>query len=303
MTPMQLDLNLLTVFDAVMTERHVTRSAERLHTTQPAVSNALRRLRDQLGDELFLKVPGGVRPTARAEAIWPSIRQSLADIQSTLSPAQAAPATFAGTATLSLSDYAAALLLPRLVPAVEAEAPGLTLRVLPNLHVHSTTAVETGQSDLALGVFGAAKPGMSVETVREERYVCIMRKGHALSRGRLTPKKLAGANHLLVTPSGEATGIVDRLLAEHGLSRRVALTVNQFLLAPRIVADSSLIAVLAESAVTLSGAAPRLHVAPVPLPLPNLRLQMLWHHRTSRDSSLAWLRARIARLLGPATEA
>jgi DNA-binding transcriptional LysR family regulator len=294
---MQLDLNLLTVFDAVMTERHVTRTAERLHTTQPAVSNALRRLRDQIGDELFLKVPGGVRPTAKAEAIWPTIREALADIQDTLAPSRVAPRTFAGTATIALTDYAAAILLPRLVPVVEAEAPGLNLRMRPNLHVHSPATIETGESDLALGVFGAARPGMALETVLEERYVCVMRKGHPLARGRLTPKKLAGASHLLVTPSGDATGIVDRALAEHGLTRRVALTVNQFLIAPQIVAGSDLIAVLAERAVALSGVSSRLHVAPVPLALPPLRLQMLWHHRTARDPSLAWLRSRIVELL------
>jgi len=293
---MQIDLNLLTVFDAVMTERHVTHAAERLHMTQPAVSNALRRLREQLGDELFVKVPAGVRPTAKAEAIWPVIREALARINDTIAPADFVPSTFVGTATMALTDYAAWLLLPRLAAAVEAEAPGLNLRMMPKIQVHSSAAIESGEIDLALGVFGTAEPGLHVETVLEEPYVCIMRRGHPLSRGRLTAKKLTEATHLLVTPSGEATGLVDRVLAEEGLTRRVGLTVNQFLLAPRIIAESNMVAILVERAVALSGAAERLHVAPVPLPLPSVRIQMLWHRRTARDPAHTWLRTRVAEL-------
>jgi DNA-binding transcriptional LysR family regulator len=285
---MQIDLNLLTVFDAVMTERHVTHAAERLHMTQPAVSNALRRLREQVGDELFIKVPTGVRATARAEAIWPAIREALARIHETITPT--------GTATMALTDYAASLLLPGLAGVVEDEAPGLNLRMMPNIHVHSSAAIESGEIDLALGVFGTAGPGLYVETVLEERYVCIMRRGHPLSRGRLTPKKLTQATHLLVTPSGEATGLVDRVLAEQGLTRRVGFTVNQFLLAPRIIAESNMVAILAERAVALSGVVERLHVVPVPLSLPGVRIQMLWHQRTARDPAHAWLRTRIASL-------
>lgn len=293
---MQLDLNLLTVFDAVMTERHVTHAAERLHMTQPAVSNALRRLREQIGDELFVKVPKGVRPTARAEAIWPTIREALARIHETITPTGFVPTTFTGTATMALTDYAASLLLPRLAGVVENEAPGLNLRMVPNIHVHSSAAIERGEIDLALGVFGSTGPGLYVETVLEERYVCIMRRGHPLSRGRLTAKKLARATHLLVTPSGEATGLVDRVLAEQGSTRRVGFTVNQFLLAPRIIAESNMVAILAERAVALSGVSERLHVVPVPLPLPGVRIQMLWHQRTARDLAHTWLRTRIAAL-------
>ena len=112
----------------------------------------------------------------------------------------------------------------------------------------------------------------------------------------MTAKKLCGATHLLVTPSGEPTGMVDRVLAEQGLTRRIGLTVNQFVLAPRIVASSNLVAVLAERAVTLSGVAKALHVAAVPLALPDVRIQMLWHRRTNRDPALSWLRSRIAEL-------
>jgi DNA-binding transcriptional LysR family regulator len=264
------------------------------------VSNALRRLRDQVGDELFIKVPTGVRPTARAEAIWPVIRQSLAQIHETLSPGSLSPASFRGTITIALTDYTALLLLPRLAGVLEAEAPGLDLRTVPNLHLHSSTAVEDGEIDLALGVFATVKTGLCLLPVLEERYVCIMRRGHPLSTGRLTPKRLVEATHLMVTPSGETIGNIDQELSALGLTRRVGLTVNQFMIAPRIVARSSLVAILLERALTLSEVAEELHIVPLPLSLPTFRIQMLWHRRTAHDPAQAWLRARIAALLADA---
>ena len=289
-----MDLNLLRVFDAIMTERHVTRAAERLHMTQPAVSNALRRLRDQLDDELFVRASSGVQPTARAEAIWPAIHESLLRIQDTVSPRHFEPRTHAGTFRLSLTDYAAALLLPCLVPRLEAEAPDVDLRLVPNVHVHSAALIESGEIDMALGVFRNPGALLHLQTVLRERYVCAMRKDHPLAREPLTVTRFAAATHLLVTPSGTSSGIVDHALAERGLTRRIGLTVNQFLLAPRILLTSRLIAVLPERTVRLSNLDDRIHVAPVPFELAPLQLSLLWHARTALDPAQVWLRAHIA---------
>ncbi|MGD9943962.1 MAG: LysR family transcriptional regulator, partial [Burkholderiaceae bacterium] len=158
-----LDLNLLRVFDEVMAERNLTRAARNLAMTQPAVSNALRRLRDALGDELVVRAGYGVEPTAFARALWPSVRQALQQLREAVLP----PSQFdAGTATdsfvLAMADATASLLMPPLVEIVEREAPGLSLRVLPLTTRDPRALLEREDLDLAVGYFPAAMASITL---------------------------------------------------------------------------------------------------------------------------------------------
>lgn len=182
----QIDLNLLTIFEAVMTELNVSRAAERLNMTQPAVSHALRRLRLITNDELFIKVPSGVSPTPKALELWEPIRDGLLQIRQALSPVVFEPATASQTFTLSMADYTATLLLPKLLPTLEQTAPLINLRIVPNTNINAASLLEQSEVDIALGRFFRPSSRLRVQDLMSDRYVCIMRRGHPLARKKLT---------------------------------------------------------------------------------------------------------------------
>lgn len=238
------DLNLLTVFDAVMTELNVTRAAGRLNMTQPAVSNALKRLRHLLNDELFIKVPSGVSPTPKALAIASPIREALNQIRQTLEPIAFNPATEQATLTLALNDFMANLILLPLVRMLEAIAPNINVRTIPNTHINAPALLEKAAIDIAIGVFAKANARLRYHTLFTSPLICAMRRDHPLARKTLTLEQYARAKHLLVTLTGESTGLVEPLLQERGLERRIGLTVNQFFGVPQLLANSDFIAIL-----------------------------------------------------------
>src|SRR3989344_2995689 len=195
MTPLNfrsLDLNLLRVFDEVMAERSLTRAAHKLSVTQPAVSNAMRRLRDVLGDELVVRSGRGVEPTARALALWPPVREALAHLQESLAPGHFEPATAESTFVLAMADATAATLVPALVEIIEREAPGISIRVLPLTTRDPRRLLDEEAADMAVGYFPAvladltarAQSGGAVafesRRLYDGEYVCVMRQGHPL---------------------------------------------------------------------------------------------------------------------------
>lgn len=289
----QLDLNLLRVFDAVMTELNVTRAADRLHMTQPAVSNALKRLRHLLNDELFIKVPSGVRATPKAMQVWQPLRDALMQIRQTLEPSEFAPATASTSFSIAMNDFTANLLLPGLVRVLEATAPGIDIRTIPTTYINAPMLLEQSDIDLAIGVFANPSKRLRSHALLTSPFVCAMRQGHPLAARRLTLERYIQAKHLLVTLTGESTGLIDPLLQQQGLKRRIALTVNQFAVAPRIIAQSDLIAVLPTRIVQVSEWADQLHLVPLPVKLAPTTLQMMWHERNHLDTGQQWLRAQL----------
>lgn len=290
----QFDLNLLNVFDAVMTELNVTRASVRLNMTQPAVSNALKRLRHSLNDELFIKVPSGVSPTPKALEIWQPLHEALNQIRQTLEPIEFSPATETATFTIALNDLGAALILPPLIGVLEAIAPNINLRTIPNTHINAAMLLEQAKIDIAIGVFPSPPPRLRSQTLLTSSWVCAMRHDHPLASKKLTLSCYAQAKHLLVTLTGEATGVIDPLLQERGLSRRIGLTVNQFSVAVRILMNSDLIAVLPTRVVQLSGIADQFHLAPVPIEINPTLMKMMWHERSQQNTAQVWLRTQLA---------
>jgi len=292
----QIDLNLLRIFDAVMTELNVTRAADCLHMTQPAVSNALKRLRHLLNDELFIKVPSGVRATPKAMQVWQPLRDALIQIRQTLEPSKFEPATATANFRIAMNDFTANLVLPELVRVTEATAPGIDIRTIPTTYINAPILLEQAEIDLAIGVFPNPGSRLRSHALLTSPFVCIMRQGHPLAARKLTLERYMQAKHLLVTLSGESTGLIDPLLQEKGLKRRIALTVNQFAVAPRIIAQSDLIAVLPIRIVQLSGLVNQLHLTPPPIKLAPTTLQMMWHERNHLEVGQQWLRGLIASL-------
>jgi DNA-binding transcriptional LysR family regulator len=302
------DLNLLKVFDEVMAERSLTKAAKRLALTQPAVSNALRRLREALGDELLVRKGRALQPSVRALELWPSVREALRSLQSALAPSVFDPASADNAFVLAMADATAAELMPGLVAVLSEEAPGVSLRVLPLTTRDPRKLLDEGQADLAIGHFPAALADLTAraqvgETVSflyqrlfQGEYVCVMREGHPFASGPLTLNRYCSARHLLVSFSGRAFGFVDEALALQGRTRRVVLTVNQFFTAGKVVANSDLLTVLPRHFISVTGFADQLLQRELPFEVPVIQVDALWHHRQDNNSAHAWLRAKVMAL-------
>ncbi|MBE9103238.1 LysR family transcriptional regulator [Vacuolonema iberomarrocanum] len=290
----RFDLNLLNVFDAVMIELNVTRAAVQLNMTQPAVSNALKRLRHLLEDELFVKVPSGVSPTPKALEIWQPVREALNQIRQTLEPIEFNPSTETANITIALNDFSAMLLLPPLMGHLETLSPKLNLRTIPNTHINAAMLLEQSEIDIAIGVFPSLLARLRSQTLLTSSWVCAMRGEHPLARKKLTLNRYVQAKHLLVTLTGEATGVIDPVLQERGLSRRIGLTVNQFSVVPQILVNSDLIAVLPARVIQLSAIADQLHVTEVPIEITPTSIKMMWHERSHQNAAQSWFREQVA---------
>lgn len=310
-----LDLNLLRVFDEVMAERSLTRAARKLSLTQPAVSNALRRLREALGDDLVRRSGAGVAPTPRALALWPEVHAALQALQNTLAPSGFDPARAVNSFVLAMADATAATLMPALVAIIQAEAPQVSLRVVPLTTRDPRRLLEDAQADLAVGYFPALLADLAVreqggEAVSFEHrrlyvgeYVCVMRRDQPLASGPLTLSRYCAARHLLVSFSGRPWGFVDEALAAVGRKRRIVLTVNQFFTAGRVVASSDLVTVLPRHFLRETGMREALVTRPLPFEVPPVHVEALWLRSRGGDAAHAWLREALLRASAQAFEA
>lgn len=306
-----LDLNLLRVFDEVMAERSLTRAARNLSITQPAVSNALRRFREAVGDELIKREGQEMTPTPRALALWPAVREALRQLQDVLSPNTFEPAQATLSFVLAMADATAAELMPGLIRALDREAPGVSLRVIPLTTRDPRRLLDEGAADLAIGFFPAVLADLTARSQAGEAvafnhqrlfngdYVCVMRRDHPLARGPLTLNRYCAARHLLVSFSGRPFGFIDDALAVVGRERRIVLTVNQFFTAGQVVTQSDLLTVLPRHFVNMTGIADQLVLRELPFAAPKIHVDALWHHRAQRDSAHGWLRETIHALSQP----
>lgn len=303
-----LDLNLLRVFDAVMSERSLTKAAVKLALTQPAVSNAIRRLRETLGDDLLRRSGQGLEPTPRAQALWPTVQEALRQLQASLSPNLFVAASASTTFVLTMADATAAELMPGLVEVMDRDAPGVALRVVPLTTRDPRRLLEDELADLAIGYFPAVLASLTAQAQSGEAvpylhqrlyasdYVCVMQRDHALAHEALTLDQFCAARHLLVSFSGRPFGFIDEALAGLGRKRQIVLTVNQFFTAGRVVASSKLLTVLPRHFVSVTGFADQLVLRELPFAVPPVHVDALWHRRLQHDSAHAWLRGVIAQL-------
>jgi DNA-binding transcriptional LysR family regulator len=297
-----LDLNLLRVFDEVMAERSLTRAARNLSLTQPAVSNALRRLRETLGDDLVQRSGQGMTPTPRARAIWPEVREALRQLQAVLVPNDFVPAEASNTFVLAMADATAAELIPGLIETLEQDAPGVSIRVVPLTTRDPRRLLDDESCDLAIGHFPSVLADLTARAQSGEpapffhqrlydgEYVCVMRNGHPLSQHDLSLDLFCAARHMLVSFSGRPFGFIDESLASLGRERQVVLTVNQFFTAGRVVANSNLLTVLPRHFVRVTGIAEQLTLRPLPFDVSPVHVDSVWHRRSNQQAPHQWLR-------------
>jgi|TARA_B100001964_G_C14143876_1_gene558762 DNA-binding transcriptional LysR family regulator len=289
-----VDLNLLIVFDAVMREKHVTRAAKRIGMTQPAVSNALNRLRYIAKDDLFVRSPNGVVPTARALELAPPIRQAINLVENAFDPTSFDPKNSSDAFNIAISNYTASILFPKLAEVLEKEAPNIDVRSKQLGDVDLLKELEAANIDFIIaGQQLQETENFISQHLYDEDFVCVMRKGHPLSKKKqLTIKEFSQSKHLMVATTGKAFGFVDYLLEAKGLKRRVAMSVNQFLVAPAIIRQSNMILTVSKR-VAERFRLDSVKVFPLPLSTNPLSLKLIWHKRTDSNPGNQWMRNKI----------
>lgn len=289
-----IDLNLLVAFDALFSERNVTRAARRVGLSQPAMSNALSRLRALLDDELFVRSGRGMEPTARAQSLALPVREALSRIEEALAPALAFdPARLDRVVRVAMTDNSMAVLLIDMIERLRETAPNLDLHVKNTRPAGMPPMLDDGEIDLAIGVVGDLEPRHRAATLYTDRLVGIARRGR-FGPGGPTLEQFVAADHALVAPRNGSGGTIDAALAATGLKRRVFLTLPQFIFAPYAVAKADLVACLPARIALAKAELLDLEIFEPPIELPEFSVSLIWHGRDDADPAHQWLRTTIA---------
>ena len=286
-----VDLNLLLVLDAVLEETSVTRAARRIGLSQSATSHALARLRAVLDDPILVRTPRGMAPTARARELALPVRRALEALGEALAPPRPFdPGRSTQSFTLSLEDAGQVGLLPILAERLKSEAPGVNLGVMPAGAALPEEGLADGSIDLALAVSPQPKAGFHTEVVFVTPYVSIARTDHPEIAKRLTLKRFADLDHVILGGPGSVDPEIDRALASAGRTRRAALTVPSLLPIPWLVARSDLVATVPALLLGLDRARLPLARRKPPVPIESTTGSIVWHERTHSDPAHLWLR-------------
>jgi DNA-binding transcriptional LysR family regulator len=285
----RVDLNLLVIFDTLMAERHVGRTAQRLSLSQSAVSHALARLRELFDDPLFARHPKGIEPTRRSLALAPQVSDVLERTRAVFAATPSFDPSRPHRFTIGQTDGSIPILVP-LIERMRKAAPKIELTVRRVDATGVVTAIDRQDLDLAFAVMSSAVPARIASIpVFGIHYVCIARRGHPALQARLSPQAFAALPHLSVTPHDQSTSRVADLLADAGLRRNVVMTVPHFLAAPMIIARTDLVAVLDRSIARLFASERKLAVFDVPAILKPLTIDLLIASVRSEEPALRWL--------------
>jgi DNA-binding transcriptional LysR family regulator len=287
----EIDLNLLVLFKHMLAERSVSRVAEVLDLSQPAVSNALSRLRKLLGNELFLRTPAGMVPTPFAEELADSVTFALGMIHGALNERSTFdPMRSRRSFVIGMTDIGEIYFLPVLMDVLRQRAPGIALSTCRNTAGSLREDMETGKVDLAIGLLPALKAGFFQRRLFRQRYVCMMRKGHRLDKKKITVAEFSAAEHLVVTSAGTGHGQVDEILQRKGVQRRIVLTVPHFVAVGHILQATDLVATVPERFAQRMLQPFGLAAVPHPAGLPEAGINVFWHARYHKEPANQWLR-------------
>ena len=291
-----LDLNLLRVFDAVLHEGGVTAAAVRLGLTQPAVSNALARLRTLLGDPLFVRTASGMEATPFARGVAEPVRQALALLESALAHGPGFdPTTATRTFRFYMSDVGQVEFLPPLVERVQRIAPGVKLEAVAVDLEDIADALGSGTLDVAVGFLPALGAPVERRALFRDPYLCLMRADHPIER--LTRKKFLEASHALVTYRAGGHRVIEEALERAGVARRIALRVPHFTVVPMVLERTDLILTLPARVARVYERRGSFKSLPPPIPMPQAEVAVYWHERFAADPGNAWLREQLVDLL------
>jgi DNA-binding transcriptional LysR family regulator len=291
-----VDLNLLRVFDAVLRERGVTPAAAGLGLTQPAVSNALSRLRAVFGDPLFLRTPTGMDATPFARELAAPVRQALALLESALAHGPGFdPASATRAFRFYMSDLGQIEFLPPLIERMQQHAPGVRLEAVALDVEDIAAALAAGALDLAVGFLPGLGPPVRRRALFRDPYLCLMRADHPIKS--LTKRKFLEASHALVTYRG-GHRVIEEALERAGLARKIALRVPHFTVVPMVLERTDLILTLPARVARVFERRGKLKSLPPPVPIPPAEVAVHWHERFEADPGNRWLREQVIELFG-----
>jgi DNA-binding transcriptional LysR family regulator len=298
-----LDLNLLVLFNQLLVERRVSKVAENLGLSQPAVSNSLARLRKLLGDELFLRTPGGMEPTPYAEQLAESVTYALGMIHSALNERSTFdPASSARAFTVGMTDIGEIYFLPTLLKLLREKAPGVSFSTVRNTTANLKDELEAGKVDLAVGLLPQLKGGFFQRKLFRQRYVCLFREGHRLDKKRISLEEFVAAEHLVVISAGTGHGKVDDLLKRSGIERDVRLTVPHFVSVGHILQATDLVATVPERLAQQLVEPFGLTFVAHPAKLPEVAINVFWHAKFHKAPANQWLRSLVFDTFGAGSE-
>ena len=292
------DLNLLITLDAVLTEGSVARAAKRLHLSPSAMSRALARLRATTGDPLLVRAGRGLVPTPRAIELRERVSHLVEEVEAVLRPAEKLDLKrLVRTFTLRTRDGFVENFGPALLARVGKEAPGVRLRFMQKLNKESAL-LRDGTVDLEIGVLGRSSgPEVQAQALFQDRFIGVVRKGHALSQDKITPSRYAAGRHISVSRQGLDKGPIDDALEASGLEREIVTIVSDFATALALSRACDLIASVPERQTGNLRAG--MHSFPLPFFAPEITVSLLWHPRMDADPAHRWLRRLILQTCTP----
>lgn len=286
-----IDLNLLVIFNQLLIDKRVSMVADTLGITQPAVSNALKRLRTILKDELFVRTGSGMEPTPFALQLAEPVAYALGTLHSALNQnATYDPAISTRTFTLSVTDIGEIYFLPRLMELVTRAAPKVRISTVRNTAGNLKEDMEAGKVDLAIGLIPQLQAGFFQRRLFMQRYVCMFRRGHPVADRPMTLDLFQALEHVLVVSAGTGHGEVDTMLDRAGIRRNVRLVVPHFVAVGHILHSTDLIATVPERLAMRCAEPFDLVYVPHPANLPEIAIKLFWHARYHRDPANRWLR-------------
>ncbi len=289
-----LDLNLLVALRALLEERHVTRAGQRIGLTQPAMSNALARLRCLFGDQLLVRTPHGMQLTPRALTLAGPLDAALEHLEQSLGGEGFVPQASHRSFTLAMADYTALVVLPALKRHLSHAAPGIDLVVLNSVRSQGLAMVDRGEADLAVGMLPGPPPHLHSQSLYRDRLVCMARADHPAFRRPLTIARYAKLAHVMVGTPGLQDSLIDHRLEQLGWRRRIEVVVPHHLVVPPLLASTDLVATEAERVGTCFAHMLPLAMCAPPFEGPDIEISHAWHIRCDRDPAHRWLRQQIA---------
>jgi DNA-binding transcriptional LysR family regulator len=294
-----VDLKLLVVFDAIMTERNVSRAGARIGMSQSATSNALNRLRELLADQLFIRTGSGMQPTAVALRLTTPIHEALQLVRSALEPSLFDPSNSTWTYRLAISDHASIVMLPSLAQHLARVAPGVRLVLRPKVNAEVAGQLDANEIDFAIGVIPALQRRFNRASLFRDSYDCLLRRNHPLAKRALKLNDFKSTEFLAVRPRHEGPSEVDRILIDKGVRRTVAITVDQFLAAPPILAHTNLIAFMLRGVMQHLNLK-QLNVAQAPIRL-DVQVSAVWNRALTKQPAHSWMRQQLMEVSGRLT--
>jgi DNA-binding transcriptional LysR family regulator len=286
-----VDLNLLKAFDALIRERAVTRAAGRIGLSQPAMSHALSRLRSLFADDLFVRTPNHMEPTARAREIAPLVSAAIEHIEAALNLGIGFdPTKSTGIFTAGMAEYAEVALVGRLAEAFARQAPKATLRLTPLTGAEAADRLDNSAIDVAVAHLRALPGHLDSMMLLRDPFVLVAHRGHPLAAQSLSLEAYAALDHVLVSPRGDTSGAVDRALADFGLKRRIALLVATYLALPAVLVSSDLVATVPRRTAQQIAAMAEIEIMPLAIDL-SVHVSMAWHRRATSEPAQSWFRS------------